>query len=68
MSTKQNDVWAEQCYENFKDAIEFPGNYQQALACIGDMRGVNADMAKEMTEELRQVPLTNFAIRSDLDI
>lgn len=66
--TEVNNKWAEQCYLNFQESIELPGNYQQALACISDMRSIFPDKAKEMQEELRNTPLENFAVRTPLDI
>lgn len=68
MEKETNEAWMEQCYLNFQDSIEMPGNYQQALACIRDMRDISPERAKEMQEELRQVPLEHFAVRTPLDI
>lgn len=63
MSLKENETWVEHCYQNFQEYLE-AGNYEMCKNAIADMFDVSPNTAREMNDELRNVPIERFAIKS----
>lgn len=59
----ENELWIEACYENFQQSL-LDGNYEQAVACIGDMHDVDSKIAGAMRVQLKDTNINNFAIKS----
>lgn len=64
MSHKQNDTWLEAAWENFKDALD-AGNYALCKDIIADTQDAGfLDAGRSMNEELRNTPISHFAVKS----
>ena len=65
MEEETNEVWAQNCYEAFEEAV-VKGHYALALDCIGDMSDLFPSKAAEMRKELNEASLENFIHPSPL--